>query len=135
MMDNFWKSENNKRKLINATYKYYIDNLGTCAFNVVCSGYIDQNGDIYPAMHCSGTHVRALIELQEYSQHAEADMRIILHIYWALCESLDSIIILSNDTDVLVLILRYVFYFLSIGLKHLFIRIGNANNMRYLPLH
>ena len=65
MMDNFWKSENNKRKLINAAYKYYIDNLGTCAFNVVCSGYIDQNGDIYPAMHCSGTHVRVLIELQE----------------------------------------------------------------------
>ena len=86
-------------------------------------------------MHCSGTHVRALIKLQEYPQHAEADTRIILHIYWALCESLDSIIILSNDTDVLMLILRYVFYFLSIGLKHLFTRIGNANNMRYLPLH
>ena len=29
MMDNFWKSENNKRKLINAAYKYNIDNLGT----------------------------------------------------------------------------------------------------------
>ena len=26
MIDNFGKSENNKRKLINAAYKYYIDN-------------------------------------------------------------------------------------------------------------
>ena len=45
--------------------------------------------------------MRALIELQEYPQQTEADMRIILHIYWAICESLDSII-LPYDTDVLV---------------------------------
>ena len=73
--------------------------------------------------------MRALIELPEYPQQAEANVRIILHIYWEHYESLDSIFILSNDTDVLVLILCYVFYFWSIGLKHLFIRMGNANNM------
>ena len=93
MMDNFWQSENNKRKLITAAHKYYIENSGRYAF--------DQNGYNYPAKHCSATYVNTLKELQEFPQQAEADMRIILHIYWALSGSLDTIIIFSNDTVVL----------------------------------
>ena len=40
----FWKSENNERECINVASKYYIENLGACAFNE----YGDENGDIHP---------------------------------------------------------------------------------------
>ena len=41
------------------------------------------------------------------------------------------IVVLANDTDVLVLILRYMFKFISTGVKKVFIRIGSRLNTRY----
>ena len=76
-----------------------------------------------------------LEEFTSFPQEAEADMRIILHIYWALSNSFDSFVVLTSDTDVLVLLIRYTPYFLSIGLKSLYMLIGIGKSMRFLSFH
>ena len=45
------------------------------------------------------------------------------------------IVLLSHDTDVLVLVLYFMQYFTSIGLKELWIRFGTAQNKRFIPVH
>ena len=56
----------------------------------------------------------------------EADMRIIPHRYWALNFEYDSFVVLTNDTDVLVLLLRYCAIFLRMKLKNLYKKIGTG---------
>ena len=56
----------------------------------------------------------------------EADMRIIPHRYWALNFEYDSFVVLTNDTDVLVLLLRYCAIFLRMKLKNLYKKLGQG---------
>ena len=45
------------------------------------------------------------------------------------------IVLLSNDTDVLVLVLYFMQYFTSVGLKELWIQFGTGQNKRFIPVH
>ena len=62
-------------------------------------------------------------------------MRIIPHLYWALNFEYDSFVVLTNDTDVLVLLLLHCPKFLRIKLKNLYIKIETQTSTRYLPVH
>ena len=42
---------------------------------------------------------------------------------------------LSNDTDVVVLLLFYISDFLSLGLKECWIRVGTGEKARFIPIH
>ena len=56
-------------------------------------------------------------------------------LYWALNFEYDSFFVLTNDTKVLVLLLRYCAIFLRMKLKNLYIKIRTGTSTRYLPLH
>ena len=45
------------------------------------------------------------IQLPPLLQKTEANMRIIPYLYWALSFEYDSFVVLTNDTDVLILLL------------------------------
>ena len=62
-------------------------------------------------------------------------MRIIPHLYWALNFEYDSFVVLMNDTDVLVLLLRHCLIFLRMKLKNLYIKIRTGTSTQYLPVH
>ena len=71
--------------------------------------------------------------LNHYSE--EADTRIVPHVYWAAKNGATRIAILSNDTDVVFLLLRFMAEFASIGLCLLWVRFGVGEKTRLIPIH
>ena len=69
------------------------------------------------------------IQLPSLQQETEADMRIIPYLYWALDFEYNSLVVLTNGSDVLVLLLRYCAIFLRMKLKNLYIKIGTGTNI------
>jgi hypothetical protein len=65
----------------------------------------------------------------------EADVRIIPHALRVVNCGVTRVVLLSNDTDVMVLALHFWNIFKGHGLKELWIRVGVGNTMRYIPIH
>ena len=65
----------------------------------------------------------------------EADLRLIPHAFNASQEMTKRVVILSNDTDVLVLGLHYFNRLHRQGLIELWMRAGVGDTTRYIPLH
>ena len=65
----------------------------------------------------------------------EADARLMPHTLDAAKRNHDRVIVLSSDTDVLVLLLYYWNIFNRNGLKELWVRAGVGDTTRYLPVH
>ena len=64
----------------------------------------------------------------------EADSRIIPHLNWSLSKGYKSFVILSNDADVLVLILHYLKRFKSLGVEQIWIQMGAGPHKRLIPI-
>ena len=65
----------------------------------------------------------------------EADGRMVPHIAKAADYGMERVVILSNDTDVVVLMIHYMNRFLSRGLKELWLRYGTGAKQRFIPIH
>ena len=104
----------------------------------MCSGYLIPKEDTWenrPAKSSAECFSSIEIQLLSLQQEMEADMRIIPHLYWALNFEYDTFVVLANDTDVLILLLRYCAIFLRMKLKNLYIKIGTGTSTRYLAVH
>ena len=62
-------------------------------------------------------------------------MRLIPHIMESIKRGNQRIVVLANDTNVLILILRYMDTFLEKGAKEVWIRIGKKESQRFIPIH
>ena len=62
-------------------------------------------------------------------------MRIIPHIAKAIENGHKCTVVLSNDTDDVVLLLHYIHHFFSVGLSELWIRFGTSDMTRHIPIH
>ena len=62
-------------------------------------------------------------------------MRIIPHIAKAIENGHKCIVVLSNDTGVVVLLLHYINHFFSVGLSELWIRFGTSDKTLHIPIH
>ena len=58
-----------------------------------------------------------------------------MHIEDSIQSKNTPIVLLSNDTDVLVLVLYFMQYFTSTGLEVLWIQSGTGQNKRFIPVH
>lgn len=69
--------------------------------------------------------------------HEEADFRIIPHLKWncTLFPEYSTAIVVSKDTDILVLLVHYLKVFSLYGLKQLWMQIGQGDNKILLPIH
>jgi hypothetical protein len=133
-MDKFLGSSSNKIQL----QQFFADTVYQMAkendINLVVSGTV-LGEDPQPS--------RGIINKQEHhdigllkSSIEEADGRIIPHIHWSLTsKEYKNFVVLSNDTDVLVLILHYYRLFKQYGIKNIWIRIGRGAAQRLIPLH
>ena len=65
----------------------------------------------------------------------EADIRIFQHAAHAVANAAKRLVILSTDTDILVLSLYYWHQLHSNGLVEMWMRAEVANSTRYIPLH
>ena len=65
----------------------------------------------------------------------EADDRVILHAKWSVLNGAQRIVVLSNDCDTLVLLLRYMNDLLQNGLVEAWLQYGTGEHRRMIPLH
>ena len=71
-------------------------------------------------MQCTSVDGEKIEELDNDIE--EADVRMIPHILYAIKSGSQRIVILSNNTDILVLVLHYIDKFLRKGVKEIWLR-------------
>lgn len=65
----------------------------------------------------------------------EADARLIPHCFRVVDEGAERIVILSTDSDVVVLMLRYIKELMVMGSREIWIRYGHGEKRRIIPMH
>ena len=82
------------------------------------------------------THIGAVEEVPDLNLRLEeADQRMIPHIKWCLTQSIKNVIVISSDTDVLVLLIHNFSRFKSEGLQKMWLRIEKKEAQRFIPIH
>ena len=134
-MEKFWGSSSNKVKLQSFFAETALKIARENNINIVLSGtVVDDN--VQPCRAYIINHEEHVdIELLK-SSIEEADNRIIPHVNWSVTTmGYKNFVILSNDTDVLVLLLHYFKRFKENGIKKVWIRIGSGATRRHIPIH
>ena len=65
----------------------------------------------------------------------EADDRLVLHCAWEVDHGNSRLLVISNDTDTIVLLLRFIPQFRERSLQELWVEFGSGVHMRHLTLH
>ena len=65
----------------------------------------------------------------------EADDRVILHVDWAIKSGAWRVVVLSNDSDTLIMLLRFMNRFMNSSLEELWLQYGTGENRRMTLLH
>ena len=132
-MDKFWGCDQNK-----VLFQQYASNFLTSNFQtysqseVVVSGVIHDDNSTPAKLATSESVVLDIPALQLRIE--EADMRLIPHVHWLLSTS-SKVVVISNDTDVLCLLLFYADKFFKDGMTELWLRVGVASSRRFIPVH
>ncbi|KAG1707506.1 Ankyrin repeat and death domain-containing protein 1A [Nymphon striatum] len=129
-MDAFWASPSNKTKLQQLLRE-------TLLLNSTCKSSVASAMGVAPdILLCVSIYMDEINPLPELDvEIEEADVRLIPHALHAANHGSTRIVILSNDTDVMVLALHYWDIFKHHGLKELWMRAGVGKTTRYVPLH
>ena len=129
-IESFWASSMNKAKLQLVLRKYILDNPMTAADIVVSAlglAEIEPDRGVFSNIGITLPELNVKIE--------EADVRMIPHALHSVNEGASRVILLSNDTDIVVLGLHYRGLLKGHGLKELWIRAGAGNSTRHITLH
>ena len=132
-IDKFWCSSRNKVKLQEFAANKIMSLAKDCNKSTILSGVV--MNDIEQV--CRFVHDGQYNEIDSLkSDIEEADQRLIPHIQWSLHNCHKNIVVVSGDTDVLVLLLHYYKKFLALGIEKLWIRVGKKDkNLRFIPIH
>jgi hypothetical protein len=135
--DKFWPSPSNKTKLQLLTR--LIAREQQSEFPIILSGCVVDDEVLPAEFICS--EVRS----QPFSQPVyidaltccveEADDRLLLHCAWEVARGCERLIVISNDTDTVVRLLRFITEWLEHGLRELWVQFGSGERKRHLPLH
>ena len=87
--------------------------------------------DVIPCSQLNPT--TAISELNV--QIEEANLRLLPHAKYAVEKMNRRVVVLANDTDIIVAFIYHCSYFSSVGLKELWIRGGVGKTTRYIPIH
>ena len=130
----FWASVTNKEKLQFLLKKYICENTSP-KIQFVLSG--TGTAGVANAQPCiSIIKKKKPVELHELDLSIEeADVRVIPHALHASKNGAKTIVLLANDTDILVLGLYFWEKIKSFGLRELWMRCGIGHTTRHIPLH
>ena len=132
-MNRFWGSNNNKEKLQTLLHQETIKRATETSPEIeTYASYIsgEQVVPCFSSFGGSSIEVPALnIDIEE------ADACVIRHAMHAVKAGSQRIIVLSSDTDVLVLLLYYCDELQSCGLCELWVKSGVGDSTRYIPIH
>ena len=133
-MERFWSSIGNKTKLESllhqmALYHPWKDT----AIEIFVSNFRGPDEYSLPSRKLSAGMVSEVTELN--SDVEEADLRCIVHALHAVKQGCNQLVILSTDTDVLILFLYYWNELHYQGCSELWIKTGSGDSVRYIPIH
>ena len=134
-INKFWASSNNKVLFQEFAAKKIVDIAKQRVNDIVVSGVVVDNEQ----KPCTRIVIQSPFEVIEIpylkSNIEEAAQRLIPHIQWSLLEGYKHITVISNDTDVAVLLLHYYKKFKAAGIEKLLIRVGTGEKSRFIPIH
>ena len=134
-MERFWACDRSKENLQLISRSFFIENASENSKCLTLRSIIGDsdtcNGIQYIQYKDSITSNKENLD----KPIEEAALRIIPHIEDSVQSKNTRIVLLSNDTDVLVLLLYFLQYFTSIGLKELWIQFATGQNKRFIPVH
>ena len=133
-LDRFWASQKNKELLQALGREFLLENAQIQQMNIVLSGSVYSDDR---QIHCVELNIdgNEIIRNDLTSNLEEADLRIIPHVYDSLISGTKSVVVLSNDTDVVTLLFYYMPHFTSEGLQELWVKYGTGTHERFIPLH
>ena len=99
--------------------------------NVIVSAMVVNNELTEPKLKENNSEVREVPELSSWLE--EADSRIVPHINWSVEHGCQRMLVFSNDTDTICLLLRYLSTFQYKGLQELLVEYGKPRRM--IPIH
>ena len=134
-MSKFWALDKNKALLQKFAKDVLLDLGKSLGITVVASGVVD-DGPTLARIYSSDTESCSYIHDLELN-YEEADWRLIPHLDWniKIFPYIKCGIVVSNDTDVLVLLTYYFKHFNAEGLEQLWLEIGTGTNKVLLPVH
>ena len=130
----FWANNSNNENLQKLAKEFFINNSIENQRNAVLSGCLSYNEDrCLKAVEVRDEFVFNRADLDVDIE--EPDLRIISHVSKSVSRNFTNIVVISNDTDVLILLLHYLPQFIENGLEELWIKFGAGGHSRFIPLH
>ena len=133
-METFWSSNKNKARLESLIHQdAMLYPWNECTSNVFVSAFDQSHGENLRCFNLAEGLVAAVPDLDLKIE--EADLRVILHAFHAAQTGTKRIVVLSQDTDVLVLCLHSWTGLASYGTEELWVAAGIGDSSRYIPVH
>ena len=133
-MDRFWPSITNKTKLESLLHQMALDHpWKDIAVEIYVSNFRGPDEINLPSRKLSAGLIFEVPELN--SDVEEADLRCIVYALHAIQQGCNQLVILSSDTDVLILFLYYWNELHYQGCNELWIKTGSGDSVRYIPIH
>ena len=128
-LDKFWASTVNKQNL-----QLLARDVGERDLqDVVLSGMVVNEELISARLKQNGSPASDPSILSNWQE--EADCRIISHVHWAVETGCHKVVVVSNDTDTVILLLHYIGLFEEGGLQEFWVQFGTGDKRRMIPLH
>ena len=133
-MEKFWSSSKNKECFQSFIRSYFSLPYEQSNQELILSGVLINDQQL-PAMLIFNQNNDNVAINSLASNIEEADQRLIQHIYWAAKKGKSTFVVISNDTDVLVLLIHYVKKFKNVGVSKIWQKIGLGDKRRFIPIH
>ena len=132
-VDRFWASSKNKEELQILSREFFQEKAQEKNRTIVLSGYVTDGEGMQDCVMLKDGAITVMDNLK--SSIEEADTRLIQHLIEAVkCKS-EKVIVMSNDTDVVVYCLTYENRCQFYGCKELWVRFGAGEKTRNIPIH
>ena len=132
-METFWPSNKNKAGLETVIYNEAKVYNWPEHIEFYLSSFCFEKEKANPSCKIEKKSIVTTPELENNIE--EADLRLVLHAFHASNHNLEKIVILSNDTDVLVLFTHHWKCLETLGLKEVWITAGTGASSRFIPIH
>ena len=139
-LDKFWTSPASKTNPQQLARNMASSTPDLAKLDVVLSGSVTDEG-IVPAQFLRADGLSAPLstetsELNSLNCHVEeADDRIMIHCEWKVNCGSKRLLVISNDTDTVARLLRFIPQWREMGLLELWIEFGSGEHRRHIPLH
>ena len=134
-IERFWSCSRNKEMLQILAKCYSERKAFNAGHKTVLSGIVSDMDGVISGQKNSRSESFNREDLHAQMWLEEAEVPVIPHILKAVSNGVERVVVLSNDTDVVVLLVFYIFDFFSLGLKECWIRVGTGEKTRLIPIH